>query len=179
MGRTGSRHGGPLALGGNHGQRLGVQGANVLTDGLFGRPDGQPLADQLAPVAPRLVEADWTGAASVINEALGQRALVVLITSIDPAAVEAGLLRAIAPVVRKHTVVVASVDDPEIREMATMRDDALDIYSAAAATRFELERAGVAARLKQRGLEVVSSSPDGLAPALADAYLELKRAGKL
>lgn len=147
----------------------GVSGAALLP----------ALADQLAPVAPRLVEADWTGAASVINEALGQRALVVLITSIDPAAVEAGLLRAIAPVVRKHTVVVASVDDPEIREMATMRDDALDIYSAAAATRFELERAGVAARLKQRGLEVVSSSPDGLAPALADAYLELKRAGKL
>ena len=147
----------------------GVSGAALLP----------ALADQLAPVAPRLVEADWTGAASVIQDALGQRALVVLLTSIDPAAVEAGLLRAIAPVARKHTVVVASVDDPEIREMAHARDDALDVYGAAAATRFDIERAGVAARLRHRGLEVVSAGPDDLAPALADTYLALKKAGRL
>lgn len=147
----------------------GVSGAALLP----------ALANQLAPIAPRLTEADWTGAASIIQETLSQRALVVLLTSIDPAAVEAGLLRAIAPVARKHTVVVASVDDPEIQDMASMRADALDIYGAAAATRFDIERAGVAARLRQRGLEVVSADPDSLAPALADTYLALKKAGKL
>jgi uncharacterized protein (DUF58 family) len=147
----------------------GVSGAALLP----------ALADQLAPVSPRLVEADWTGAASVIQDALGQRALVVLLTSIDPAAVEAGLLRAIAPVARRHTVVIASVDDPEIQEMASAREDALDIYGAAAATRFDIERGGVAARLRQRGLEVVSAKPDELAPVLADTYLALKKAGRL
>jgi uncharacterized protein (DUF58 family) len=60
-----------------------------------------------------------------------------------------------------------------------MREDALDMYGAAAATRFDIERAGVAARLRQRGVEVVSAAPDELAPALADTYLALKKAGRL
>jgi uncharacterized protein (DUF58 family) len=46
------------------------------------------LADRFAPIEPRLVEADWPGAVSVVRESLSQRALVVLLTSIDPAAVE-------------------------------------------------------------------------------------------
>ncbi|PKQ25486.1 MAG: DUF58 domain-containing protein [Actinobacteria bacterium HGW-Actinobacteria-4] len=137
------------------------------------------LADRLAPLEPRLAEADWSGAVSVIQESLSQRALVVLLTSIDPAAVEAGLLRAIAPVARKHQVVIASVDDPEIMAMMAERGGPLEVYGAAAAARFDLERRAVAEQLRQRGLEVVSADPDSLAPALADTYLALKAAGRL
>ncbi len=137
------------------------------------------LADRLAPLEPRLVEADWAGAVSTIQETLSQRALVVLLTSMDPAAVEGGLLRAIAPVARKHQVVVASVDDPELTTMMHERDTTLDVYGAAAATRFDLERRAIAARLRQRGMEVISAGPDELAPTLADTYLALKAAGKL
>jgi uncharacterized protein (DUF58 family) len=147
----------------------GVSGAGLMP----------ALADHLAPLEPRLVEADWAGAVSVIQESLSQRALVVLLTSIDPAAVEAGMLRAIAPVVRKHQVVVASVDDPELVDMMGDRGGPLEVYGAAAATRFDLERRAVATRMRQRGLEVVAASPDDLAPALADTYLALKAAGRL
>jgi uncharacterized protein (DUF58 family) len=37
----------------------------------------------------------------------------------------------------------------------------------------------IAALLRRRGVEVVDASPDRLAPALADAYLNLKAAGRL
>lgn len=137
------------------------------------------LADRFAPIEPQLVEADWAGAVSVIHESLSQRALVVLLTSIDPAAVEAGMLRAIGPLAAKHQVVVASVDDPELGAMMDDRDGPLGVYGAAAATRFDLERQAIATRLRQRGLEVVAADPDHLAPALADTYLALKAAGRL
>ena len=137
------------------------------------------VANQLAPLQPRLVEADWAGAAAVIGEALSQRALVAVLTSIDPAAIESGMLRALGPVARNHQVVVASVDDPEVIEMISSRGDALDVYGAAAATRFDLERNGVADRLRKKSINVVSADPERIAPALADRYLELKAAGKL
>lgn len=137
------------------------------------------LADQLAPIEPRLVEADWTAAASVIGDALSQRALVAVLTSIDPAAVESGMLRALGTVAATHQVVIASVDDPEVVDMMSARGDALEVYGAAAATRFDLERKGVAARLAKAGMDVVAGSPEQIAPRLADRYLALKAAGRL
>lgn len=137
------------------------------------------LADQLAPIEPRLVEADWTAAAAVIGDALSQRALVAVLTSIDPAAVESGMLRALGTVAATHQVVIASVDDPEVVDMIEARGDALDVYGAAAATRFDLERKGVAERLVKSGIDVVSAGPDQIAPRLADRYLALKGAGRL
>lgn len=147
--------------------------------GLSGPALMAALANQLAPLEPRLVEADWTAAAALVDEALGQRALVVVLTSIDPAAVESGMLRALRPLARKHQVVVASVDDPDVVGMMSLRGDALDVYGAAAATRFDLERKGVSERLRKGGIDVVSGGPDEIAPRLADRYLELKAAGKL
>lgn len=137
------------------------------------------IADRVAPLEPRLVEPDWTAAAGVVREMLGQRALVVLLTDVGPGSVDSGLLRALAPLARDHQVLIGAVDDPEIAALVTERGDTVELYTAAAATRFELERGAVAERLRRRGVEVVSSDPDGIAPAVADAYLALKAAGKL
>ncbi|WP_062201054.1 DUF58 domain-containing protein [Demequina salsinemoris] len=147
----------------------GVSGAGLMS----------ALADRLAPLEPRLLEPDWTGAAGVVREMLGQRALVVLLTDVGPGSVDSGLLRALAPLARDHQVLIGAVDDPEIGELVTARGDVSDVYTAAAATRFELERAAVAERLRRRGVEVVSADPEGIAPAVADAYLRLKAAGRL
>ena len=50
---------------------------------------------------------------------------------------------------------------------------------AAAATSFDLERQAIAMRMRRIGAQVVTAAPDQLAPAVADAYLDLKKAGKL
>jgi uncharacterized protein (DUF58 family) len=137
------------------------------------------LADALAPIDPALVEADWASAVSAIRQRLSQRALVVLLTALEPAAVTSGLLPVIGPLAHDHTVVLASVADPEVADLATRRGSASEVYDAAAAERTEIERASVLVRLRQRGVEVVDALPDDLAPRLADTYLALKAAGRL
>ncbi|NCT91359.1 DUF58 domain-containing protein [Cellulomonas sp. APG4] len=137
------------------------------------------LADALAPVDPALVEADWPSAVAAVQQRLSQRALVVLLTSLEPAAVETGLLPSIAPLAKDHTVVVASVADPEVAQLRSARGTTAEVFDAAAAERTELERAAVTIRLRQRGVEVVDALPDDLAPRLADTYLALKAAGRL
>ncbi|MBD9698957.1 DUF58 domain-containing protein [Flavimobilis sp. GY10621] len=137
------------------------------------------LAEALAPVEPQLVETDWPALVTAVRERLSQRALVVLLTTTDPAAVEAGLLPVVDGLVRDHLVVVASVRDPEIDELRRTRSDVEGLYDAAAAERGELERTSVATVLRRRGVEVLHAPPDELAPALADLYLALKSAGRL
>lgn len=137
------------------------------------------MADQLAGVVPELIETDWPGAVAQVRERTSQRSLVVLLTTLEPAVVEHGLLDAVAPLAQRHQVVLASVGDPEAAELARGRHDATAVFDAAAAERAELERAAVAVRLRQRAVEVVEALPEHLAPRLADTYLALKAAGRL
>jgi uncharacterized protein (DUF58 family) len=137
------------------------------------------LADALAVVEPSLVEADWPGVVAQVQERLSQRALVVLLSALEPAAVEQGLLGVVDQLAARHQVVLASVRDPETERLRAGREDVAALFDAAAAERTELERAAVALRLRGRGVEVVDALPDDLAPRLADAYLALKAAGRL
>lgn len=137
------------------------------------------IADALAPLEPSLVETDWPGVVATVRQRLSQRALVVLLTSLEPAAVEHGLLPVVGPLAHDHTVVLASVADPEVSALRRGRETSEEVFDAAAAERTELERAAVAVRLRQRGVEVVDALPEELAPRLADTYLALKAAGRL
>jgi uncharacterized protein (DUF58 family) len=137
------------------------------------------LADALAPVDPALIETDWPGIVGAVQHRLSQRALVVLLTALEPAAVESGLLPVVGPLAHDHTVILASVADPEVAALRSGRGSAAEAFAAAAAERTDLERAAVAIRLRQRGVEVVHALPDDLAPRLADTYLALKAAGRL
>jgi uncharacterized protein (DUF58 family) len=147
--------------------------------GSTGRRVLPAFADALAGIQPELVEADWAGIAAQVRDRLTQRALVVLLTALDPAAVEQGLLDVAGQLASRHAVVVASVLDPEERALRTTRTTSADVFDAAAAERAGLERAAVAQRLRRRGLDVVEALPDELAPRLADTYLALKAAGRL
>jgi len=137
------------------------------------------LANALAPLEPAIVETDWPGVVAMIGARLSQRSLVVLLSALEPAAVESGLLGVVGQLTSDHQVVLASVRDPEVAELLAGRSDAAAIFDAAAAERGELERAAVAVRLRRRGVVIVDALPQDLAPRLADAYLDLKAAGKL
>jgi uncharacterized protein (DUF58 family) len=137
------------------------------------------LVQAMAPLEPELVEADWTTIVAAVRARLTQRALVVLLTPLDAAAVEEGLLPVIPRLTRRHQVIVASVSDPRVDEMASAREDGYQVYGAAAAERARMERAATVAELGRYGVEVVDSPPQTLPPALADRYLSLKAAGRL
>ena len=137
------------------------------------------LVNAMAPLEPELVEADWPFVVGEVRRRLTQRALVVLLTPLEAAAVEEGLLPVASRLTRLHTVLVASVADPAVHAMARLRGTSVDVYSAAAAERGELDRQAVTAGLVRAGVEVVDASPASLPPRLADTYLALKAAGRL
>jgi uncharacterized protein (DUF58 family) len=137
------------------------------------------MVEAMAPLEPALVEADWTTVVAEVRSRVTQRALVVLLTTLEAAAVEEGLLPVVDGLTRRHTVLLGSVTDPALHEMAARRGDAAAVYDAAAAERTALDRVAVTGALERAGVEVVEGGPPDLPPRLADAYLALKAAGRL
>ena len=137
------------------------------------------LVQAMAPLEATLVEPDYRGMVATVLARASRRSLVVLLTALDTAPVEEGLLPVLAQLTRRHRVVVASVADPRVQEMAASRGDAEAVYDAAAAERSRFERRRLADLLGRRGVEVVDAPPHLLAPELADRYLALKAAGRL
>ena len=139
----------------------------------------QRVVDVTAGLEPRLVETDGRRLVGEVLRRARRRSLVVLLSSLDTAAVEEGLLPVLASLTQRHTVVLAAVSDPRVAELAADRSDPAAVYAAAAAERSRSDRRRTAALLRRRGVTVVDAGPAELAPALADAYLDLKAAGRL
>ena len=144
------------------------------------RTDALPqLVDAMADLEPVIAEADWSRLSAAIVALGRQSALVVLLTALDPAAVEHGLLPALPALVHRHRVVVASVRDPELERMAARGDDAAAVYGAAAAEQVLADRARTADVLGALGVDVVDATAERLPVALTDHYLMLKGRGLL
>jgi uncharacterized protein (DUF58 family) len=137
------------------------------------------FVNALANVDAELVQTDFRVVVSQVLERLGQRSLVVLLTGLDPAVIEESLLPVIGPLLRRHVVVLASVADPRLTELEAAHADLIEVYGAASAARTRLDRERVTAVLTRAGVTVVDENPDHIAPALADTYLALKKAGRL
>lgn len=137
------------------------------------------LVNAMAGLEPELLETDARGLAAIALRTAPRRSLIVLLTSLDAAPVEEGLLPVLSGLTQRHTVLVASVADPYIARMAKARGSTEAVYEAAAAAQAQTERHRTAEQLRRRGVTVVDATPDDLAPALADAYLALKAAGRL
>jgi len=137
------------------------------------------MVQAMAPLEPELIECDAAGMVSTLLSRVRQRCLVVLLTELNGAALEEGLLPLLPQLTSRHLVMLAAVGDPRVGEMAGARGDLASVYDAAAAERARAERRRLTAELRTHGVEVVDAPPEELAPALADAYLALKAAGRL
>lgn len=137
------------------------------------------FVNAMANLEPELLETDRRRMVAEIVQRAGRHALVVLLTTLDAGGFEDGLLPVLGALTRRHTVLIASVADPRVAEMAGGRGDTAAVYGAAAAERDVTHRDRVSRLLQRRGAYVVDVPPDELPPAVADAYLELKAAGRL
>ncbi|WP_433450774.1 DUF58 domain-containing protein [Streptomyces sp. CA-142005] len=137
------------------------------------------LVSAMGPLEPELVETDARGLTSAALRTAPRRSLIVLLTTLDAAPVEQGLLPVLPQLTQRHTLLVASVADPHIAQMAESRGSAEGVYEAAAAAQAQSERQRTAEQLRRHGVTVVDATPEDLAPALADVYLALKAAGRL
>jgi uncharacterized protein (DUF58 family) len=137
------------------------------------------ITDALALLEPELTETDGGLLASTVLAVARRRCLLVLLTDLNPAALKTGLLPVIPLLASRHQILVAATADPRLAELTAGRADASAVYAAAAAEHAVAERARAAGQLASYGCEVIEAPPDRLAPALADAYLARKSAGRL
>ncbi len=154
----------------------------VSRAGVFGASRTELLAqlvDAMAPLQPALVESDWRAMVATILRRTRRRSLVVLLTDLNAAALDEGLLPVLPRLSTKHHVMIAAVADPRVDELATARSVAAAVYDAAAAERSRNDRHAIASRLRRSAVEVVDAAPAELAPALADHYLAMKATGRL
>ena len=134
------------------------------------------LQDAMAGLQPVIAEADWTGLASAVSTLGRQRALVVLLTPLEPSAVEEGLLPVLPTLTRHHRVVLASVKDPALGDLAGRRDRIEEVYDAAAAEQVLHRRRHTAAMLghprRGRRGRRRRAAPAGAGRPLPDAEVE-------
>ncbi|TPG24014.1 DUF58 domain-containing protein [Mycolicibacterium hodleri] len=137
------------------------------------------LVEAMSPLQPALIESDASAMVATVQRRIRRRALVVLLTDLNPSALDEGLMRVLPQLSAKHQVLIAAVADPRLDRLAAGRSDAAQVYDAASAERARNDRGAIAARLRRHGVDVVDAMPDDLAPALADRYLAMKASGTL
>jgi uncharacterized protein (DUF58 family) len=170
------------ALAARAGDRVALVAADTAVRarvGLAGGRDVLPrLVGALAPLEPALVETDPQLLAAEVLRQVSKRSLVVLFSALDTAA-DTGLLPAARMLAGRHEVVVASATDPALARLAAARADATDVYTAAAVELTVARRTAVIEQLGRLGVHVVDAGTDVFASKVADAYLDLKAAGRL
>jgi uncharacterized protein (DUF58 family) len=165
------------------GDRVALVAADTRVRARLGLTSGNDILRSVVAAVtelePSLVETDPLLLASQVIAAAGKRSLVVLFTGLDAGAAETGLMPAARALAARHQVVVASVGDPRVAELAAARSDVADVYTAAAAELTIAARRELRERLVQLGCEVVDAPADLFASRVTDAYLNLKSAGRL
>jgi uncharacterized protein (DUF58 family) len=154
----------------------------VSRAGVFGASRTELLAqlvNAMAPLQPALVESDWRAMIATTLRRTRRRSLVVLLTDLNATALDEGLLPVLPQLSGKHHVLIATVADPRVDQLAAGRSDAAAVYDAAAAERARNDRRAIASRLRMSGVDVVDAPPAEIAPALADRYLAMKATGRL
>ncbi|MFI9273563.1 DUF58 domain-containing protein [Kitasatospora sp. NPDC052896] len=149
---------------------------------VLGRSAGEVLpafTNAMAGLQPALVETDLRALTAAALRLAPHRSLIVLLTGLDAGPVEDGLLPLLPRLTERHEVVIAAVADPRLDVLAAGRGTPQAVYGAAAAEQTRAERHAVAERLTRLGATVLDAPPAALPPALADAYLALKAAGRL
>jgi uncharacterized protein (DUF58 family) len=137
------------------------------------------FTNAMAPLEAELAETDTAALASAVLTVARRRCLVVLLTDLNPAVIEEGLLPRLGTLVSRNTIMIAAVSDPRLADLASSRGEAASVYAAAAAEGAQAQRQRITALLRRQGVQVVDAPPDQLPAALADAYLALKAAGRL
>ncbi|MCZ4578277.1 DUF58 domain-containing protein [Gordonia amicalis] len=137
------------------------------------------LVTAMADLEPALLEADWPMLGAEVAKISRQRALLVLLTPMEPAAVEESLLPPLSVLAQHYKVVIGSVADPALEEMISVREHPEAVYDAAAAARTLTLRNRTATAVGRLGVDVVDAPPDTLPARLADHYLLLKSRGLL
>ncbi|MDP1794536.1 MAG: DUF58 domain-containing protein [Acidimicrobiales bacterium] len=142
------------------------------------RNGGETAVRACFDLEARSVDTDYERAFQLV--AGTKRSMMVLVTDLLDESAASSLVAAMPTLVRRHAVVVASVQDPALRSVM-QRDpsSAVDVYEASVGAAVLAAKARTAARLRASGATVIEASPTALPAACVDAYLSLKSRARL
>jgi uncharacterized protein (DUF58 family) len=137
------------------------------------------LLNQVFDLQPSFKTSDYRQTAQRLMQHLKKRALVVILTNLRDEDDEA-LSEAVTVLQRHHLVLVASLRENFLTQTITQPVDNLDQALLHAAAADYLQRRQRARDLLQaRRVLCVEEEPEGLAMALVNGYIDLKRSGRL
>lgn len=137
------------------------------------------MAASLANVESSLTEANWMGLCQSVLASSRQRSLVVVLTGLDSGLEHSPLMPAVGALSARHQVLVACASDPEVASLTDKIDTVDQAFLAAAAMAGARERYKAEGLLTLLGARVLTANPESLSAAVADAYLGLKRQGRI
>ena len=144
-----------------------------------GRKGSRGVIDGCVDLEPVLVDSDFEAAFQRV--AGGKRSLVLVLTDLVEPSAARPLIDAVPVLTRRHAVVVASVDDPELRALSEppTDGDAVSAARATLATDMLRDRDRVVAELRRAGAIVVTAPPNRLTAACVEAYVRTKRMARV
>lgn len=125
-------------------------------------------------------ETNYTLGLATLASGLKRRSLIILFSEFTDTVSAELMLSAIGPLLKKHLLLFVVLRDAELEAFTAAEPaTAEDVNRAVTAAGLLRERRLVLTRLKHLGVEVVEAPAAQAGPALVNAYLELKRRGRL
>ena len=126
----------------------------------------------------RQLESDYDLLYHASRKLLGGRSLIMLFTNFESNYALDRVLPGLRRINKFHQLVVVLFENTEIAELLEEPAETTeDIYRKVTARNFLHQRQLMAARLRQNGINVVLTRPEGLTGGVIDAYLLAKRRG--
>jgi uncharacterized protein (DUF58 family) len=125
-------------------------------------------------------EPNFTLALASLSARLARRSLVVIFSDFtDPTSAEL-MIESVTRLVSRHVVLFVTMADAELDEIAGAEPDGMgELAMAVSADGLLRQRALVLQRLRQIGVDVVEAPWDQIGTRVIDAYLNIKRAGRI
>jgi uncharacterized protein (DUF58 family) len=125
-------------------------------------------------------ETNYTLALATLASGLKRRALVILFTEFTDTVSAELMLSALGPLLGKHLLLFVVLRDAELEGFTAEEPETADhVTRAVTAAGLLQERRLVLTRLRHLGVEVVEAQAAEAGPAVVNAYLDLKRRGRL
>ena len=132
--------------------------------------------DALLGLEPRMVTPDYAELAATLDARLRRRAMLLFLTELDDPVLAEDFLRAIAPLMRRHFIVVGSVRESGNRQLFDLPADSVpQVYERLAGHLSWRRLRELAGRLSARGVHMIDADASALAFELARFYRNAKQ----
>ena len=134
----------------------------------------------LIPVTATMAEPDYAGAFRYLATKQRRRALIVFFTDVIDERASRALVAHVTRSAGRHLVVVVALRNDAVFEAAVPSGEReLALYTSAAAEELVAGRHAVLERMRRAGVNVLDVSPQTMAAAVVNKYLEIKGRGAL